>query len=394
MPQFVRGISRVVRDLIRRNKITTLKVPGLTIDLPENIGSFFIAPTRTGFDNNDKSTPFYSEDAGFLTSAYYGEQGDGAGTLYRQIVGFATSRLHSPFSNVLAAADGELKVVVDVAPYRVPAPLAAHGDASVLLHRQLGRIRKLSDGSEENNCSLRIVQIDNNIIRCQRAYYFDQLATNIVMDWDSGHIGRGLTIRNSVEKPQDGLLPAFADSQLANTLGVCAMFYSVNLDPIVRIRKPNLGSIPRGGLHCTVSGVYNFQDKPGRAFHLDVLGRGMVYEIEKETGLSEDQFLFIPVALARELPRGGKPQLFFIAISLVEDERFRMLASNAEEADEYVRFANREEGLTKSDDGNYSYFSKYDSSVFTYEGLACIQFCNDFIDINREEIMHLIKTIR
>ncbi|PTM60693.1 hypothetical protein [Phreatobacter oligotrophus] len=391
MKKFFWGAARMFREVIHRNPVPSISLGQIKIDIPTDIGAFFINPTRFGFDIDDKTTPFYSEDTHFLERCYSSETKPDLPILYRQLTGFASHNILPVFSPYLDATDGQIDVVVNSTPYRLPPILHEHGDLSLRAHRSLGRIRTLKDGSDENNRSLRIIDVTESKIICQPAFYFDQIATNIVMDWDSGALGPSTTIRNSIEKPVKGTLTSLRDSVLANTLGVCAMFYNRELKPLIRVRKPNLGALPNGGLHCTVSGVYLFDDEPGRNYHLHVLGKGMVHEIERETKLDEKQFLFLPVAFGRELPRGGKPQLFFIAISLIDDDRFSTLALEAEEADEYTRFAIADEGLHKDEDGRYSYFKKYDPRVFTYEGLACIYICEKFIELNRNELLRRIR---
>jgi hypothetical protein len=350
-----------------------------------------ITPTRLGHDSNDKSTPFYTEDYQTLKSYYWHSNDEGLNIPYTDLIGFKTSQLLSVFPSHLDGTDGAVTINVAERPYTLPDILKQQGDHALDLYKKLGRIRQLPDGLYENNVSLRITDIKEDTIYCETATYFDQIATNIIMDWDSGLLGSGASIRNNVDIARNGQLLPLAASRLANTLGVCAMFYNRSLEPLVRIRKPNLGALPAGGLHCTVSGVYSFADRRGDAYDLDVLGRGMVAEILRETGLTESEFIFLPVAFGRELPRGGKPQLFYIAISLVDDKDLRMKANRAEEADEYIRFADGGE-ISPKGDINYSYFSKYDRSAFTYEGLASLFICDRFIEMNKTQIEIFIDT--
>lgn len=342
--------------------------------------------TRSGFDPLDKR-PFYESDPTTLFNYYHAYANNPEhldNILYAEILALRTANLHGIALNAVRTED--LVIAIEPSSYRVPEKLRRHGDAVVQFLKDTGKINFNEEMRQwENNVSLRIDSIEpNGRIACRKARYFDQIATNLTMDWATGLLTDGWhTIRSGLERPENGRLRQLMDSTLANTLGVAVMFYERDLSPILRVRSESLASIQKRGLHCTASGVHEVEEsqRPG-LFDFSILRQGMLKEIKEEIGLDEHEYCLFPVAFARELPRGGKPQLFFAAVSLVESERIRGAMASAKEAYEFVE---DQAVIRLPTDGNTQTFS----DLFTYEGWACFRFAERFIEANRDYLESL-----
>lgn len=340
--------------------------------------------TRAGSDKTDKA-PFYESRFEQLAATYYAYDNSQEFKnllLYTEVIPLVSGNLYpidTPAKNI---AD----ISVRIAPnnYRLPSQLRPHADLAVSLFQQMGKInRDPATGEWENNTALSVRSFGENQMECRFARYFDQVATNLTLDWDSGKLPPGAhSLRAGLEKPQDGKLPKLSESVLANTLGTAVMVYNKRMQPLLRVRNPSMASIGFQGLHCSVSGVLELPDgtEPGE-YGFDVFLHGTHKEIKDELGLLPHQYQLYPVAFARELPRGGKPQLFWIAIADVDDDTLKDAAAHAREGNEFVfhDFADVFKDLPKEDQ-NFS-------SKFTYEGLACLIFSEIFLDANKKMLL-------
>jgi hypothetical protein len=337
--------------------------------------------TRAGIDIKDKR-PFYESDPETLFGYYYAyvntpEYLDNI--VYADIVPLRSGKLNGITLNAVAVE--ALTVSIEPSSYRVPEKLCKHAEAAVKLFKDLQRLRYFeADNSWENNVSLRIDDFNQQgvLIACRKARYFDQIASNLTMDWASGKLSGGWhTIRSGMERPEGGKLRPLKDSNLANTLGVAAMLYQRDLSPIFRVRSESLASISKSGLHCTASGVHEIEEShPPGYFDFSIFSRGKHKEIKHEIGLDEHEYHLFPVAFARELPRGGKPQLFFVAVARVDNARIEQAMAGADEAYEYLNDLSAKLLLG---DGDARSASRY----FTYEGWACLKFAERFIEANQ-----------
>lgn len=162
----------------------------------------------------------------------------------------------------------------------------------------------------------------------QRACYYDQIRTNLTLDY----LMEGLqedTLRMR-DLGRDNSLRSFADSMLANTIGVCAVWVMTRRSTTGGKAEKFYYLLPRkkttgvyNGMLGTVSGVVQAPSE-GR-FDVDTLeeyvGGEIRREFYEETGvdslfskgvIAEDEIKIIPLAFTRDLVRGGKPQFFFL----------------------------------------------------------------------------------
>ncbi len=251
--------------------------------------------TRTGQDLNDKA-PFYEMDRKKLRNYYYSYKPsfeESHQLLYADTLAFKQENIH-PVILSKSVDMNDFEVILDGVKLSIPRHMREYASKSVKFFQEAGKINYNADeGSFENNESLRVSSLTvDGKMTCQRATYFDQVATNLTLDWASHMLPSGaFTIRSGIERPIDGALPSFSDSILANTLGTAIMFYTKDLrKALIRTRSDRMASIAQQRPHCTVSGVLEIEPgaTPGK-YGVDFFNYGTHREIKKETHLDEHQ---------------------------------------------------------------------------------------------------------
>lgn len=187
---------------------------------------------------------------------------------------------------------------------------------------------KTTDGPALRLQSLRQVEGDKYECVLQSAGYFDQVRTNLSLDYPID-LGRSMRTEDLTNNKQ---LKPLHESILANTIGVSAIWvtprkhrgkklqYQVFLRP--RSRQTGVFYDMLG----TVSGVV--EPPANDEFAYDTLEeyakKEITREFYEETGyneymvsksLPENKIKVVPLAFTRELIRGGKPQFFFLIIT-------------------------------------------------------------------------------
>jgi len=275
----------------------------------------------------------------------------------------------------------ELEVIFIDAKFTPPDYLIEHSIKAVELFKALKKIRVNEESGEwQNDYSIRITKLDitANKIYIQPATYFDQIATNLTLDWASGVLGEdeSLTIRNHYEKNHNGLLPPLESSILANTLGVAVIVVNPNTKEVLIPIRGNEQAIMNEGIgkfHCSASGVFAWDESDNikKTLSFDFFSQGMEKEIEREIGLKPEQYNLIPLAFTRELVRGGKPQLFFIAETLFDIKTIKSAMKMAEESWEFIDINDINENNPM-----YEYMASPLSApqeMFTYEGWMALK---------------------
>ena len=376
------------RKALKTHEKIDATVGGPRISLPMNIADE-PRETRAGFDPKDGS-PFYEMNPKRLWGYYFGYGGTYEfryDMLYADLLAFSQNGLHPIVENFVKIED--VKVSFSSVKYRLPPKLAKHGEQAIAFFKKLKKINYDPQiDAWENNTTFRLARLDaGGRFFCQPVTYFDQIGTNITLDWNSGLLpDKAVSIRSGVERPIAGKLPGFEHSILANNFGSAIMFFDRELRrTFVRVRSAEMGSIAHRALHCTVSGVLELRPDTTAGEHdFDFFLYGTHLEIKMETDLNEDQYLLFPVAFARELPRGGKPQLFFVAVCLVSDEEFERSCQNAIEKNEYI---------TNTDNTFFDKSGKKQISMpeaFTYEGYACHWLAEEFLSANEVQVRLMI----
>lgn len=100
-------------------------------------------------------------------------------------------------------------------------------------------------------------------------------------------------------------------SRLPQCMGVCGLLVTTESDSTKQIlavkRAGHLASLARS-VGPSAAGSVDYQT--GRATLHELLQQSMAAEITEELGLSGNEYTVTPLACAREMFRGGKPQLF------------------------------------------------------------------------------------
>jgi ADP-ribose pyrophosphatase YjhB (NUDIX family) len=193
---------------------------------------------------------------------------------------------------------------------------------SIFQENALDRLIKLKKVND-NGRALRLCdfKINNNeLTLCvQKAWYYDQACSNLVMDFKTDKLGDSINLREYlIKKYKKGYLPPLKTKLLANTIGIACVLmrktdngiipYLVHRNKsIIKKSKDNL-AVFEGGIHCSASGVLEWESS-----NIQNIIEGMYREVEEEIGLKKEDIDFlVPISLNRELARGGKPQIFFI----------------------------------------------------------------------------------
>ncbi|TRW96734.1 hypothetical protein FNJ84_11715 [Paracoccus sp. M683] len=340
---------------------------------------------RHGLDPADP-TPLYTMDRKQLERWFrgYARTDEFRGhLLYAETVAFYSEGLH-PIVTKGAVDIDQLRIRLEPTRYYVPVALQPHRDAMIEFFKKTGRLRRIGPDQEwENNHSARLRAFDRDaaVMTLQRARYFDQIATNLSVDTNSGALPPGiLTIRNGFEPPLDHRLVPLSESGLANTLGVAGILFSRDGQALMRERSQWLGSINQARIHCSVSGVYELppDSTGGGEYGYDLLRYGIELEIRQELNLEPGEYQLFPVALSRELPRHGKPQLFFVIIGNLPAQE---LVQRLKGAEERYEFQNNPNFMFRVMEPDHSTYDR-----FTYEAWAALSFANDFLDANGERL--------
>jgi len=352
-----------------------------------------IEPTRFGVDDKDKKTPFVQDKLGPLLRYYYSYQDS---VQNNAAVGYA-EMVRLRIGNNGGFKDGldvnELRIEIINSEYKINERLRAHADVAVKLFKDLKKIKLLTEDGlvYENNESARVCDwsVKEGKFVLMPAWYFDQVATNLTLDWASGYVDSSTkaTIRNNVEGRMNGGLRSFRESQLANTLGVATYFHTSDKKILVVIRGLDLAIMSGvGKFHCSASGVFKWHNLPGGAkeARFSSIMNGMREEIWEELALKEYEYELIPLAFGRELARGGKPQFFFYAYcpNLTADEVIAR-ANNAIERKERIDKSEIEPDSPLfrwlDDPASVPPLIEYIESCFTYEGWAGLKLLQTYL---------------
>ncbi|MEL0629575.1 hypothetical protein [Psychromonas aquatilis] len=356
-------------------------VGGFAANIPISSAKGKIKKTRSGLNDQDKQSPFVESDTDKLIEFYY---------KYELEKEYKFCR--SPYAETIPLRQGaegfsyghdvnQLSIVFINAQFTPPDYLHEHSQQSVALFKALNKIR-FDESSEQwqNDYSIRITHFDpqEKKVYIQPASYFDQISTNLTLDWASGLLGDDdtFTIRNQYEKNHSGCLPPLKSSVLANTLGVAVVVVNPTTKEVLIPIRGNEQAIMDNGIgkfHCSASGVFAWDPEQPMDTDLsfEFFSLGMEKEIESEIGLKRSDYNLIPLAFSRELVRGGKPQLFFIAETDLDISSIQSQMKMAEESWEFL-------DIESIDEANpmYQYINapaNAPQEMFTYEGWMALR---------------------
>ena len=382
MKAVIGNMKRFFNRFKKENPTLQVSIPiiGISANIPL-AETDIIRPTRKKTNLEDRNSQFVEQNTDKLIDFYYE---------YKKSKEFKFSS--APYADTIPLRQDKngFSYGIDVnkfivktinAKYMPPLELRKHYDEAIMLFKELGKIRKNKSDEWENNSCIKITNWDNDkkIITIQPATYFDQVGTNLTIDWSSSLINKdnpSATIRNSLERHEDGRLPKLQTSILANTLGVSVVLVNtMTKDVLIPIRGSQQAIMTNGEgqFHCSASGVFELDNFPlnGEELKFDIFIDGMHKEIEEELGLEKEYYKLIPLAFSRELVRGGKPQLFFIAETELDIRDIKLKMTQAVDAWEFIN-----ENLLPDNSKLKKHINsplEAPQNLFTYEGWMALK---------------------
>ena len=173
---------------------------------------------------------------------------------------------------------------------------------------------------------------ETTIISLCPASYFDALCTNFAMDHRPE--GRTESLRELLHGNGHALEP-FGESHLVDHIGVVCMVESADGMLVFQNRSRAVANRP-GTVSSSVSGAANMTDiaavREGATVTLTDLARAMFREALGELSVEPESIRFL--GLIRELLRGGKPELYFYALSSLTLNQIIQSHRHAEERKE------------------------------------------------------------
>jgi hypothetical protein len=267
---------------------------------------------------NKEKTEFISYDATWLES-YYRDV---------KLLAFADDKIKAPFEVLY---DYRNKNIADWGTYVYegefvfPPKLNAVKEEMVKLFSKAGKLYK-----GDSYCPrIRDIEVtpQGPIIYIQKATYYDQVATNLTIDYKHTEAITKLlgtdTIRlwdmEQSQTPQ-GSLPSLSRSCLANTIGIALGIMTVNKagKQVVLLRQRTATvAVHENTLTLPMSFALNFDHSKNchnAGALLDLVKADIRQEQLEEMGWDANQLDISdikPLLLCRELSRGGKPQFIF-----------------------------------------------------------------------------------
>ncbi len=207
--------------------------------------------------------------------------------------------------------------------YEFPKALVEHRERMVERFKKENRLKK------GNNPAPRVSRFSLNskglpIFHVEKAYYFDQVGTNLTLDY---HLPEPIQVNGRVcqtvrewdlAQANSDSLPPFEKSKLANTIGISigVYAYTKNGEKVILKRRrhkkvavyPNMWHVP---FSFALAIDFSFEDNKLKTLK-DFISLDLGHEFAEEIGLDFSDFSPIkPLAFCRDLTRGGKPQFFF-----------------------------------------------------------------------------------
>jgi hypothetical protein len=225
-------------------------------------------------------------------------------------------------------------------PFELPLELIGHRDEMVQEFQKRGRLRQGPGGLPDNQICPRVIGFDNQRkeLTLQQAVYFDQVATNLCMDFrlqtqacnyghtireiDRNYIVNGKHLQEKKLANED--LTPFKESFLANTLGVACMIVFKNGEVFYRLRSEKT-AVYGNKAHVPVSFAQEVNINSTPPWTLEELVMpDLRVEFNQETRLEYGRYISkaIPLGFCRDIQRGGKPQLFLLLESSCDTIQF------------------------------------------------------------------------
>ena len=229
-------------------------------------------------------------------------------------------------------------------------------------------------------------------LEIQKSKYSDQVQSHLVLDWQNKalqDIGNS-TLRGVLISKYGHKLPPLNSNILSNSIGIsCIIYYQKNgrLIPYLPFRnkstfkkKRNEPAIYEGIYHCSSSGVLEWKDNIESMKNIQ---EEMTREIEEEIGLIKNDIISLePIAITREILRAGKPQIFFIGFTSLNEkqlvEKRKLAVIKSKKNKDKVEIRNRHLNL---DNKNFN----IGNTIISLEAIGNLYYCNKYLKKNGRE---------
>lgn len=225
--------------------------------------------------------------------------------------------------------------------YSFPPELAEHREEVKNRMEREGRLSK-GNNPAPRVCGFRIAEDGVPYYLMERAFYYDQVGTNLSLDYSlSAPIEvsgiRCTTVRqwDIVQAGGVKTLPTFEMSRLANTVGVAVGVIcetESGKQVLLRRKRADNVAVYAGMWHLPFSFALTMEnsDETIESDVKDFLKFDIGHELAEELlGLESADFGPVtPLAFCRDLARGGKPQFFFVMQCRLPFEEIQKRAKN------------------------------------------------------------------
>ena len=177
--------------------------------------------TRKGINPEDRN-PFYESDEDTLKKYYHGYNNSTPflnHMLYADLVPFECDGLEAVDGAAVKASS--VKINLQKRDYLLPSFLKNHQEAALdILIKQDRIVWDDEKKVRENDRTPRLIaDPKDGVFNCQSARYFDQVATNLTVDWASGLLPEScVTIRTDSERPREAKHTPSGEARLPHTI--------------------------------------------------------------------------------------------------------------------------------------------------------------------------------
>jgi len=174
-----------------------------------------------------------------------------------------------------------------------------------------------------NDVNLRLISIEKTkknkvIFKVQPVKYKDFVHTNLLMD---ARIAKKISLRERLHK--DGKLESLEKSPLANHLGINILLFTADGSLILQKRSSKVAFRSRE-LCSSASGAISILDVPVNNMTLKEMPK--LREAFEEIGIEPEDVILETISflgMTRELIRGGKPEMFFLAYTKLSERQVK-----------------------------------------------------------------------
>lgn len=230
------------------------------------------------------------------------------------------------------------------------------------------------------------------LIEIQKSKYSDQVQSHLVLDWENKHfktIGN-TTLRGFLLARYGHKLPPLNTKLLSNSIGISSIiFYRKDnkLIPYLPFRnkslfrkKRNEPSLYEGVYHCSSSGVLEWKKNIST---MDAIKDEMYREIKEEIGLKKIDIISLEyISIAREILRAGKPQIFFIGFTNLNEtqliEKRRKAIDKSKNIGEKMEIRDKHLNLTDEE-------LNIKNTLISLETIGNLYYCERYFEKNGRE---------